>query len=404
MLLSFRLNDMVEIPGGPTDPERGASRWWDKVPSKFAGWSSNRFRDAGFRAVPGSIVRRSAYIAPNVVLMPSFVNVGAYVDSGTMVDTWATVGSCAQIGKNCHLSGGVGIGGVLEPLQAEPVIIEDNCFIGARSEVVEGVIVEEGAVLAMGTFIGATTKIVDRDTGEIQDGPRAGLFGGRAGLASRQAVARRQPGPEPLLRRHRQDGRRRDPRQDLDQRAVARMSGAALDPAELAARLIRRPSVTPKDEGALDIVAGTLEELGFTCHRLVFDGDGSEPIHNLYARRGDGRPNLCFAGHTDVVPTGAREAWSFDPFAATVRDGELCGRGAVDMKGAIAAFIAAAQRYLDRREAGVLRLDQPVDHRRRGRAGGQRHPEGAGVASASAARPSTPASSASRPAPQCSAT
>jgi 2,3,4,5-tetrahydropyridine-2,6-dicarboxylate N-succinyltransferase len=170
VLLSFRINDMVEIPGGPGDPERGAARWWDKVPSKFAGWSSNRFRDAGFRAVPGSIVRRSAYIAPNVVLMPSFVNVGAYVDSGTMVDTWATVGSCAQIGKNCHLSGGVGIGGVLEPLQAEPVIIEDNCFIGARSEVVEGVVVEEGAVLAMGTFIGATTKIIDRETGEIRMG------------------------------------------------------------------------------------------------------------------------------------------------------------------------------------------------------------------------------------------
>ncbi|HKM73971.1 MAG TPA: 2,3,4,5-tetrahydropyridine-2,6-dicarboxylate N-succinyltransferase [Stellaceae bacterium] len=170
VLLSFRLNDMVEIPGGPADPERGAARWWDKVPSKFAGWSSNRFRDAGFRAVPGCFVRHSAYIAPNVVLMPSFVNVGAYVDSGTMVDTWATVGSCAQIGKNCHLSGGVGIGGVLEPLQAEPVIIEDNCFIGARSEVVEGVVVEEGSVLAMGTFISATTKIVDRQTGETHMG------------------------------------------------------------------------------------------------------------------------------------------------------------------------------------------------------------------------------------------
>ena len=170
VLLSFRLNDMVEIPGGPVDPERGAARWWDKVPSKFAGWSQNRFRDAGFRAVPGAIVRHSAYIAPNVVLMPSFVNVGAHVGNGTMVDTWATVGSCAQIGKNCHLSGGVGIGGVLEPLQAEPVIVEDDCFIGARSEVVEGVIVEQGAVLAMGTFIGATTKIVNRDTGEIHLG------------------------------------------------------------------------------------------------------------------------------------------------------------------------------------------------------------------------------------------
>jgi 2,3,4,5-tetrahydropyridine-2-carboxylate N-succinyltransferase len=170
VLLSFRLNDMVEMPGGPADPERGAARWWDKVPSKFAGWSSNRFRAAGFRAVPGSFVRRSAYIAPNVVLMPSFVNVGAYVDNGTMIDTWATVGSCAQIGRNCHLSGGVGIGGVLEPLQAEPVIIEDNCFIGARSEVVEGVVVEEGSVLAMGTFISATTKIVDRATGAIHIG------------------------------------------------------------------------------------------------------------------------------------------------------------------------------------------------------------------------------------------
>ena len=170
VLLSFRLNDMVEIPGGPVDPARGPAKWWDKVPTKFAGWSANRFRDAGFRAVPGAVVRHSAYIAPNVVLMPSFVNVGAYVDRGTMVDTWATVGSCAQIGANCHLSGGVGIGGVLEPLQAEPVIIEDNCFIGARSEVVEGVIVEQGSVLAMGTFISATTKIVDRNTGQVHIG------------------------------------------------------------------------------------------------------------------------------------------------------------------------------------------------------------------------------------------
>ena len=167
VLLFFRLSDMAEIGGGPSEPEWGASSWWDKVPPKFAGWSANRFREAGFRAVPGSIVRRSAYIAPGVVLMPSFVNVGAYVDSGTMVDTWATVGSCAQIGKNCHLSGGVGIGGVLEPIQAEPVIVEDNCFIGARSEVVEGVIVETGAVLAMGVFISATTRIVDRETGEV---------------------------------------------------------------------------------------------------------------------------------------------------------------------------------------------------------------------------------------------
>ncbi|MEQ8252317.1 MAG: 2,3,4,5-tetrahydropyridine-2,6-dicarboxylate N-succinyltransferase [Oceanibaculum nanhaiense] len=167
VLLSFRLYDMAPIPGGPTDPVRGPSPWFDKVPSKFSGWDEAKFRGAGFRAVPNCVVRRSAYIAPGAVLMPSFVNLGAYVDTGTMVDTWATVGSCAQIGKNVHLSGGVGIGGVLEPLQADPVIIEDNCFIGARSEVVEGVIVEEGSVLSMGTFISKSTKIIDRNTGEI---------------------------------------------------------------------------------------------------------------------------------------------------------------------------------------------------------------------------------------------
>ncbi len=166
VLLSFRLNDMTAISGGPGD----GTSWWDKVPSKFAGWGDKEFGDAGFRAVPNCIVRRSAYIAPGVVLMPSFVNLGAYVDSGTMVDTWATVGSCAQIGRDCHISGGAGIGGVLEPLQADPVIIEDNCFIGARSEVAEGVIVEQGAVLSMGVYIGASTKIVDRATGEVHQG------------------------------------------------------------------------------------------------------------------------------------------------------------------------------------------------------------------------------------------
>jgi 2,3,4,5-tetrahydropyridine-2,6-dicarboxylate N-succinyltransferase len=165
VLLSFRLNDMSVIAGGP-----GRAAWWDKVASKFDGWDAARFREAGFRAVPNCVVRRSAYIAPGVVLMPSFINLGAYVDSGTMVDTWATVGSCAQIGKNCHISGGAGIGGVLEPLQAGPVVIEDNCFIGARSEVAEGVIVREGSVLSMGVFIGASTRIVDRESGETFQG------------------------------------------------------------------------------------------------------------------------------------------------------------------------------------------------------------------------------------------
>lgn len=162
VLLSFRLNPMEIIKGGPGD-----AVWWDKVPSKFDGWRALDFENAAFRAVPGCIVRRSAYIAPGAILMPCFVNLGGYVDEGTMIDTWATVGSCAQIGKNVHISGGTGIGGVLEPLQAGPVIIEDNCFIGARSEVAEGVIVREGAVLSMGVFIGASTKIIDRETGEV---------------------------------------------------------------------------------------------------------------------------------------------------------------------------------------------------------------------------------------------
>jgi 2,3,4,5-tetrahydropyridine-2-carboxylate N-succinyltransferase len=165
VLLSFRLNDMTTISGGP-----GGSSWWDKVPSKFEGWGAAEHAAAGFRSVPNCVVRRSAYVAPGVILMPSFVNLGAYVDSGTMVDTWATVGSCAQIGKNVHLSGGVGIGGVLEPLQANPTIIEDNCFVGARSEVVEGVVVGEGSVIAMGVFLSASTKIVNRATGEIHVG------------------------------------------------------------------------------------------------------------------------------------------------------------------------------------------------------------------------------------------
>jgi 2,3,4,5-tetrahydropyridine-2,6-dicarboxylate N-succinyltransferase len=165
VLLSFRLRDMTMIAGGP-----GNVAWWDKIGSKFSGWDDARFRTAGFRAVPNCIVRYSAYIAPGVVLMPSFVNLGAYVDSGTMIDTWATVGSCAQIGRNCHISGGAGIGGVLEPLQAGPVVIEDNCFIGARSEVAEGVVVREGSVLSMGVFIGASTRIVDRETGATFQG------------------------------------------------------------------------------------------------------------------------------------------------------------------------------------------------------------------------------------------
>ena len=214
MLLSFRLNDMKLIAGGPG----AATPWFDKVPSKFEGWGDNRFREAGFRAVPGSIVRKSAYIAPGVVLMPSFVNLGAHVDSGTMVDTWATVGSCAQIGKNCHISGGAGIGGVLEPLQAGPVIIEDNCFIGARSEVAEGVVVEEGAVLSMGVYIGASTKIIDRETGEVIFGRVPAYSVVVPGAVPGKPLPDGSAGPGALCRRHRQARRREDPLQGFDQR------------------------------------------------------------------------------------------------------------------------------------------------------------------------------------------
>jgi len=190
VLLSFRLSDNAPMAGAAN-----GSTWWDKVPTKFEGWDANRFKEAGFRAVPGSVVRRSAYIAPNVVLMPSFVNLGAYVDSGTMVDTWATVGSCAQIGKNCHLSGGTGIGGVLEPLQANPVIIEDNCFIGARAEVAEGVVVREGSVLSMGVYLGASTRIVDRSTGEVFQGEVPPYSVVVSGTMPGKPLPNGQPGP-----------------------------------------------------------------------------------------------------------------------------------------------------------------------------------------------------------------
>ena len=191
VLLSFRLNDMMAIAGGPGEE----TPWFDKVPSKFAGWSEEHFRAAGFRAVPGAIVRHSAHIAPGVVLMPCFVNLGAYVGEGTMIDTWATIGSCAQIGSNCHISGGAGIGGVLEPLQANPVIIEDDCFVGARSEVAEGVIVEQGAVLSMGVYLSASTRIVDRASGEVYYGRVPAYSVVVPGSMAGQALADGKPGP-----------------------------------------------------------------------------------------------------------------------------------------------------------------------------------------------------------------
>ena len=213
VLLAFRLNDMKIIEGAP-----GGAVWWDKVDSKFLGWDAARFRAAGFRAVPGAIVRRSAFIAKGAVLLPSFVNVGARVGEGTMIDTWATVGSCAQVGAHCHISGGAGLGGVLEPLQAAPTIIEDNCFIGARAEVAEGVIVGEGSVLSMGVYLSASTRIVDRATRRNSPGQSAALFGSGIGFV---AAGKR---PVALLRRDRQTGGRKNPRQDFHQRSAARLT------------------------------------------------------------------------------------------------------------------------------------------------------------------------------------
>jgi len=195
VLLSFRLNDMALVQGPLAIARAISTFWYDKVPSKFLGWDKEKFATSGFRAVPGCIVRHSAYIAPNVVLMPSFVNVGAHVGEGTMVDTWATVGSCAQVGTHCHLSGGVGLGGVLEPLQANPTIIEDNCFIGARSEIAEGVIVEEGAVISMGVFISASTKIIDRASGEVFQGRVPAYSVVVPGSLPGKSLPNGQPGP-----------------------------------------------------------------------------------------------------------------------------------------------------------------------------------------------------------------
>ena len=280
-----------------------------------------------------------------------------------MVDTWATVGSCAQIGKNCHISGGAGIGGVLEPLQAGPVIIEDNCFIGARSEVAEGVVVREGSVLSMGVFIGASTKIIDRDTGETFQGEVPAysvVVPGTLPGKPRTRAARR---PRPLLRRHRQARRREDALQDQHQRTVAGLIRMAADPVAFARELIRCPSVTPEEGGAIAYLQRVLTEAGFDVHRVMFTEPGYDNIENLYARIGTGSPHFVFAGHTDVVPPGDSTLWSYAPFAGEVSEEVLFGRGAVDMKGAIACMLAATFDYLSepRHAQG---FDFLPDHRR----------------------------------------
>ena len=317
-----------------------------------------RFREAGFRAVPGAIVRRSAYVAPGVVLMPSFVNVGAYVGSGTMVDTWATVGSCAQIGKNCHLSGGVGIGGVLEPVQAEPVIVEDNCFIGARSEVVEGVIVETGAVLAMGVFIGASTKIVDRATGRDLSRPRSRLFRRRAGEPAGRAAAatarRRRASACAVIVKRSTSAPAPRPRSTS---CCATDAGRPTEPAARSGRTRRRAHPPPQRDAQgrrrhPAISRGVLEELGFACHIEEFAEPGTDAgAQSLCASRHGGRGISA----SPAIPMSCRRATP-PPGASIPSRGEierrpLYGRGAADMKGAIACFAAAAARFLAERGA-----------------------------------------------------
>ena len=314
-----------------------------------------------------------------------------------MVDTWATVGSCAQIGKNCHISGGAGIGGVLEPLQAGPVIIEDNCFVGARSEVAEGVIVREGSVLSMGVFIGASTKIVDRETGEIFQGEVPAYSVVVPGTLPGKPLPERRARPGPLLRGDRQARRREDARQDQHQRTAAGLGRVPADPIAIARELIRCPSVTPAEGGALAYLQRVLSEAGFDVHRLMFTEPGYDDIENLYARIGTGAPHLVFAGHTDVVPPGEEALWTHAPFAGEVAEGVLFGRGAVDMKGAIACALAATFDYSSHAWRPPQGLDLVPDHRRRGRRRGQRHRQAAGMGGRRAAKSSITASWASRP-------
>ena len=271
VLLYFRTHDNHVIPAG--GGAGGGGAWFDKVPLRFEGYSEAQFREGGFRVVPTATVRTGTFIGRNVILMPSYVNIGAYVDDGTMVDTWATVGSCAQIGKNVHLSGGVGIGGVLEPLQANPTIIEDGCFIGARSEIVEGVIVEAHSVLSMGVFISAEHEDLRPRHGRGALRPRAVGVGRR----SRQPSVERRHALA-VVRGHREAGGRGDAREDVDQRAAADVSDETL---ELAKQLVACPSITPDEAGCLEIVASRLAAAGFACERL-----DRGRVGNLWARHG----------------------------------------------------------------------------------------------------------------------
>ncbi len=333
VLLYFRTHDNRAHAGA------GGRAWFDKVPLRFDGYNEAQFREGGFRVVPPATVRTGAFIGRNVVLMPSYVNIGAYVDEGTMVDTWATVGSCAQIGKNVHLSGGVGIGGVLEPLQANPTIIEDNCFIGARSEIVEGVIVEAHSVISMGVFIGQSTKIYDRATGEVHYGrvPSGSVVvPGQPALGRRQALA--------VVRGHRQARGRRHARQDVHQRAAARLTPCTdidRETLDLAKQLIACRSITPDDGGCLELIAARLTTAGFACERI-----DRGPVRNLWARRRHRRAARLPGRARGRRAAGPVERWTSDPFTPTERDGCLFGRGAADMKTSVAAMVTAAERFV----------------------------------------------------------
>ena len=353
------------------------------MPLRFDGYTDAQFREGGFRVVPPATVRAGAFIGRNVVLMPSYVNIGAYVDEGTMVDTWATVGSCAQIGKNVHLSGGVGIGGVLEPLQANPTIIEDNCFIGARSEIVEGVVVEAHSVLSMGVFIGQSTKIYDRATGEVHYGrvPSGSVVvpgslpsaDGKHSLACAVIVKRVDARRAPRRRSTSCCGT------DRWRTVSAHRHRDSSETLELARRLIACRSVTPDDGGC------ARSDRARAWRRPASRASGSTAAPCGICGRGAARgaPLVCLAGHVDVVPPGPLDRWTSDPFTPTERDGCLFGRGAADMKTSVAAMVTAAERFVARR-ARSPRVARAAADVGRGRRRRRRH--GGGGARAAGAR------------------
>ena len=341
IMLSFRIYPMENL-NGPY------SSWYDKshlLKGKTAGWTKADHEKAGFRMVPNSPVRKGSFVGKNAVLMPCYVNIGAYIDEGTMIDTFARAGSCCQIGKNCHISAGSGVGGVLEPAQALPTIIEDNVFLGAMSEVVEGVIVGEGSVLSMGMYIGQSTKIVERKTGKITYGkipPYSVVVPGS--LPDKNNSSAPSLYCAVIIKQVDEKTRSKTSINDL----FKRLKMKTLNELKLAKELIRFPSITPVDAGVMKFLEKKLKKLGFKTKILEFKERGFQPVKNLYARLGSKKPNFMFAGHVDIVPPGNIKDWTVNPFKPSIKKGHLIGRGANDMKSSVAAFVSAVSTFLSK--------------------------------------------------------